>query len=533
MADRKNPLSSLSPPLAATFSVLRQPKFQASIQVLERGFMSRTPSIRSASLHTLLERGSASDYAAVLRCIDRSGTEELAAIRQHIVGMTEAIDQGLISREPETRQRALWAIAKLEIDSHFRFLIDAVCDPEDPQQLVAMELTSQLARSLGHRARLGDASKDAQRHELLRQLIRGLDNYTKHRVQGMLDWWGLAAHWDDRIVVDVLRDVANSESSQRIAQHLERSKGKECIELVAGFLWSQNPDPPLAMFASRRNDPAFVEMIGTFFKALGATKELKRTFASENVEWSFLSQETFDDERVSRSAKVCLVELMTLQAAPTEDILPRISGLLEEADATLEPELKTLIEHQRPMNTDLAVLALSDALDAPDIESSEPPPWKQSMRAALEGIIGVFPRLGTPLQIALSNYFRDFKCETLFEKLLDWPGGHLSAYAKLTRIAHPDFIDDLMAELNAQAPQRRQRGVQAARMFGLDQALEDLVIGKLDDPADEVRIEAIHALGEAQDRQNAMGLVRPLVMDSNPAIQQAAEVTLQHLRGER
>jgi hypothetical protein len=533
MADPKNPLLSLNRSLTATFAVLRQPKYQAGIQVLERGFMGGNAMIRFASLHALLERGTALDYAAILRCIDRSGPAELEAIRPHVHRMTEAIDQGLRSNEPETRQRALWAIAKLEIESHFRFLIDTVCDPSDPQQMVAMELTSHLAKCLGHRARKGDMSKEPQRLELLRQLMRGLDSYAHHRVQALLDWLGLVAHWDDPILVEMLRDPSNAESSHRIAQHLERSKAKECMELVAGFLWSQNADVLLALLASRRNDPAFVEMIKVFYQSLGPTKELKRTINVEDAEWSFLSHETFEDDRISNSAKICLVELMTLKSSPTEDILPRIAWLLERVDSSLELPVKELLEHQRPMNTDLAVLALSDALDAPDIESSEPPPWKQALRAALETVIDVYPRLSERLQSALANYFRDFNCEILLEKLLDWPGGHLSAYAKLTRIAHPDFIDDLMSELNAQAPQRRQRGVQAARLFGLDQALEDLVIGKLDDPVDEVRVEAIHALADASDRQTAIGLVHPLILDSNPAIQQAAEVALQHLRGHR
>jgi hypothetical protein len=533
MADPKNPLLAPNRSLAATFAVLRQPKFQAGIQVLERGFMGSNAMIRFASLHALLERGTALDYAAILRCIDRSGPAELDAIRPHVHRMTEAIDQGLRSKEPETRQRALWAIAKLEIESHFRFLIDTVCDPSDPQQMVAMELTSHLARSLGYHVRNGDLSREQHRIELLVQLIRGLDSYTQHRVQAMLDWWGLAAHWEDRIVVDVLKDASKSESSHRIAQYLERSKAKECVELVAGFLWSQNSEGPLASLASRRNDPAFIEMIAVFYRTHGPTKELKRTFNVEDAEWSFLSHETFEDERISKSAKVCLVELMTLKSAPTEDVLPRIAWLLERVEPSLEASIKELIEHQRPMNTDLAVLALSDALDAPDIESSEPPPWKQTLRSALETIIEVFPRLSARIQAALSNFFRDFKCHTLLEKLLDWPGGHLAAYAKLTRIAHPDFIDELMSELNAQAPQRRQRGVQATRLFGLDQALEDLVIGKLDDPVDDVRVEAIHALADACDRQNAIALVQPLILDANPAVQQAAEVALQHLRGSR
>jgi hypothetical protein len=195
--------------------------------------------------------------------------------------------------------------------------------------------------------------------------------------------------------------------------------------------------------------------------------------------------------------------------------------------------LTDLIEHQRPLNTDLAVIALSDALDAPDIESSEPPPWKQSLRHALETLIETHDQRDDRMRIAIANLFREFRCEHLLEKLLDWPSGHLTAYARLTRISNPDFIEELMVELNSQTPQRRQKGVQASRLFGLDQALLELVANKLDDPIDDVRIEAIHALSDSQDRQNAIALITPLISESNPAVQQAVQLTLQSLGGWR
>jgi hypothetical protein len=348
----------------------------------------------------------------------------------------------------------------------------------------------------------------------------------------MLDWWAAAAHWNDPLVAKLFLDQSTDEAASRLIENLERSKNKETLELVAGLLWSRNASDSMLQCVAKRKDPLFVETLSTLFRSLGVTRELKRNLG-QTIEWKFLSRETFDDSRISLSAKCCLVEMLTLIAAPSEDILARIGWLVEQSDPSIDLQVTELIEHQRPINTDLAVIALSDALDAPDIESSVPPPWKQSLRHALEVLIATHPTRSVRLQAAISNLFREFKCETLLEKLLDWPNGHLVAYGRLTRIAQPDFIDQLMVELNSQTPQRRQRGVQASRMFGLDQAIWELVANKLEDPVDEVRIEAIHALAESQDRQNAIALITPLIAESNPAIQQAASLTLQNLGGWR
>lgn len=533
MATHKTTTTVLSPQIAATLAVLKQTKYQASVDVLTQGLKTKNPAIRIACLQALLDRGTERDFAAILAQIDHSSQEELATIRPHVRRLTDAIDAGVVARDPEVRQRSLWAIARFELETHFRHLVAAVCNPDDPQQLVAMELVSHLARSMGSRARKGDRSLDVQRYALQVELISGIESYSQHRVGSLLDWWAAVAHWDDDHVLQIVRDTETSESLQRIAQHLERSKNKETLELVAGFLWSRISAPSLLNAAGKRTDSPFLEMLAKLYRSMGETRELKKNLVQPGIDWVFLEEATFHDERVSNEARMVLVEFMTMMSLPAEDILPRIAWLVQHIDASQEEALAEVLEHQRPLNADLAIIALSDALDAPDIESSEPPPWKQSMRNALDIMLSLYSTRSARIQEAISVYFREFKCETLLEKLLDWPAGHLSAYARLTRIANPDFVDELLNELNAQAPQRRQRGVQAARLFGMDEVLEALIINRLEDTSDDVRVEAIIAMADSCDPQNAIDLIRPLAAESNPTIQQAAYSTLQCLGGAR
>lgn len=517
---------------AKTFSVLRDIRYQASSQVLAHGLRSSIPLIRSASLQSLLDRGTEVDYVAILQCIDRSSSAELERIRPHASRMCEVIDQGLASSDPETRQRALWTIAKMEVKTHFHVLIDVVCNSDDPLQLVGIELTSYLVKAMSGRRHTYDSDKDSARLALMAELSRGLDNFPQHRIQSLFDWWVAVAHQDDDIVFTMIRDGAASDVSQRVLQYLERSKSRECLELVALFLWNSNANPHLVSVAAERKDPAFVEQLHLLCRRLGLTKEITRNITLSGVKFKFLNEETFLDPHISPAAKISLLELMTLQSISSGEIAPRIGWLLRNIDTSLEDNLAALIEHQRPMNVDIAVIALSDTLDGPDIESSVPAPWKQSMRDALEGFIKAHDRFGNRLRTAISYFFRDFKCEKLLEKLLEWPVGHLAAYARLSRLADSRYLDTLILELGSASPLRRQRGIRAAKLYGMDRTVEAIIVQKLEDPVDEVRIEAILALADANDREQAIILLSPLEVDSNPDVHKAAERSLIKLRGD-
>ncbi len=531
MVQKNNSPNPLPRSLDVTLAVLSQVRYQAGTKVLAHGLESQHQGIRHASLLALLARGRKEDFAAVLSHIDGCGPQELDALRPHVPKMLLAIDQGVISRDPLLRHCSLWMVGKFALHTHFSFLVDAVCDPEDPQQLVATELLSQLARTLGQAFRNGDLEASEKREQLVIELLRGLDSYGVHRVQQMFDWLGAALHWDDPNLASMLGSREATESNQRIIAYFGRTKSKESLELLAGFLWSRNANDAMLKLAGNRTDGIYLEILAAQFRRLGSTRELNRNLTQSIAFRFFEEQQSNEDEPVSLTAKCCVAELMTLKSAPAEDILPRIGWLLANGDKSIQEDLTALIEHQRPVHPQVAILALNDSLDAPDIESSVPPPWKESLRRALETIIAVYPHQENRMRYAISNLFRDFHCETLLEKLLDWPTGHLLAYARLIRLAQPSFADEIISELKAQSPQRRLRGVQAARYFGLDQAMWGLVAERIEDPVDEVRIEAIHALADSDNPQEAIALIRPLISEPNPVIQQAASITLQNLGG--
>jgi len=525
MAPRNSKPQPLTGPLAKTLAVLGQSRFHAAIQVLAQGMRSTSPEIRQASLECLLARGSKDDFDAILGAFDCSDPQAFETLSGHLPRLIDAIDQGVASRDPEKRRRALWMVGKFQLESHFQHLVDTVCDPIDPNQMFAMDVVTQLARSLGLQARRTNAVHDSKRERLLQELLGGIESYPNHRVEQMMEWWATAAHWDDPMLHRVLDPSEPNEAATRILQSLERSKNKEVIGLISGVLWSRTANPALLQIVGKRKDAAFVEALCDQYRTQGCTRELKRNLGS-GQKFRFLERDVFQDPKVSLMAKCGLAGLLTQHGAPADELLSRIAWLMSQDEELIHLAITDLIEHQRPIQPDLAVLALSDALDGPDIESSVPPPWKDSMRRSLETLISAYPRQVDRMRCAISNLFREFRCETLLEKLYDWPVAHLEAYARLTRLSQPDFLEDLVVELHAQAPQRRQRGLQAARHFGLDARAQDLVSSKIDDPIDEVRVEAILALAASQDRQAAMATLRPLVLERNAVIQQAASATL-------
>lgn len=516
--------------METTMSILRQLRYQASIDVLAHGLKSKVPAIRTACLQGLLERGGTREQELVLQHVSDCDVLDLVVVRDHVPELLDAVDQGLISRQPEKRQNSLIAIGKFEIESRFSYLVEAVCDTKDPQQIVAMELLSRLARSLGDDARCGDSVNRSKRTQLLMDLMRAIESYSAHRIGLVFDWWAAAAHWEDPFVIEVLSSTEQDESTARLKAHLLRSQHKEALQLIAGLLWSRIATDPILHSISQRTDRNFLQSLADLYKELGATTQLKRNLMRA-ISFDFLSQEVIRDPQLSLLTRCCLVEMLTLRGAPTEETLPPIGDLLRERDPSIVGIVADILEQQRPINSDIAVMGLSDSLNGSDIESSTPPPWKESMRGALTSMIENHNALGKRVCTAVINMLREFKCDKLLEKTSEWPPGHLAAFAKLTRIAQPGFIELIITELNSQNPQRRQRGLLAARAFGLDQALWELVACRVDDPVEDVRIEAIRAMSDSRNHQNAIDLLQPLMSEQSPAVAQAIHETLQNLRG--
>jgi hypothetical protein len=516
--------------METTLSILRQLRYQASIDVLAHGLKSKVPAIRAACLQGLLERGGPLEQEVVLQHVSDCDVADLVVVRDHIPELLDAIDQGLISPQPEQRQSSLIAIGKFEIESRFSYLVDAVCDTKDPQQIVAMELLSRLARSFGDDARCGDSVNRTKRTQLLMDLMRAIESYPSHRVGLVFDWWAAAAHWEDPFVIEILSNAETDESTARLKSHLLRSPHKEAMQLIAGILWSRSATDQVLIAISRRTDNNFLLAISELFKELGTTAQLKRNLMRP-ISFVFLSTEVIRDPQLSLFTRCCLVEMLTLRVAPPEEVLPPIGDLLKERDPAIVGILADILEQQKPINSDIAVMALSDSLSGSDIESSTPPPWKESMRDALNSLIENHNALGKRICSAIVNMLKEFRCDKLLEKTADWPPGHLAAFAKLTRIAQPSFIDLIITELNSQNPQRRQRGLLAARAFGLDQALWELVACRVDDPVEDVRIEAIRAMSDSRNHQNAIDLLQPLISEQSPAVAQVIHETLQNLRG--
>jgi len=513
-----------------TLSILRQLRYQSSIDVLAHGLKSKVPAIRAACLQGLLERGGNREKTVVLQHVNDCDFADLAVVRDHVPELLEAVDQGLISRQPEQRQSSLIAIGKFEIESRFSYLVEAVSNSKDPQQIVAMELLSRLARSLGDDARCGNSVNRTKRTQLLMDLMRAIGSYPSHRVGLVFDWWAAAAHWEDPFVIEILSSTETDESTARLKAHLLRSPHREALQLMAGLLWSRIATDPILCIISKRTDSNFLQSLTDLYKELGATTQLKRNLMRP-ISLDFLSTEVIRDPQLSLFTRCCLVEMLTLRVAPSEEVLPPIGDLLKERDPAIVGILADILEQQRPINSDIAVMALSDSLCGSDIESSTPPPWKESMRDALNSIIENHNALGKRICSAIVNMLREFRCDKLLEKTSEWPPGHLAAFAKLTRIAQPNFIDLIITELNSQNPQRRQRGLLSARAFGLDQALWELVACRVDDPVEDVRIEAIRAMSDSRNHQNAIELLQTMMSEQSPAIAQAIRETLQNLRG--
>jgi hypothetical protein len=464
----------------------------------------------------------------LLSYIEHCSTQELDLIRQNTAILLDTIDLGINQRQPETRQRAMVAIGRLQISSHYHHLVNALCNSRDPQQMVAMELVGSLTRRYGAEVRSGNRASEAQRQALLTELFRAIESLSSHHVSQVVGMWLSGIHWDDPFLSKVFPDDQLPSTAQNILLHWTRSHSKEMSELSAGLFWSRVPSKSLLLAQSERTDIPFIQAIATQHSRLGVTSSLKKNLGLvKKVE--FLRPSVLVDEKHSPRTRCALVSIHALQLPPTEELLWEVAQLMACVDGDASPLLAAILDGLKCINSDIVVMALSDCLDAPDTESSEPPPWKESMRASLELILEHYPKQTAQVKASLANYFGEFKCDEFMAKLDVWPRGHLVAYSRMLRVANPKYADYLAAELLSKGAHRKIKGIRAIRIFGLEGTVWEPLVELLQDDNYEVRICAIQAIADDYNRSNAIDVLMPLLKDLNQSVTSAATAALQSL----
>jgi len=515
--------------LKETFRVLGHKSNLACVEVLGQALCSPIPQIRLNALLTLIQRGGEADIATILERIDECQEAELPLLQTQSHLLLAPIEAGLADREPHKRQRALCAIAKLRIATLFHHLVSAAQSPDDPQQIVASELTIGLATTFGAEARYRlTRNNEANREQLLSDLWQSMLLFNDHRILQIVDAWLCASHWDDAAFKAIFRPTHGEPIHKVAMRQLKQSNRIQIVELLAGVLWSRGAAPEAVKVLCERNDAAMALRFAELMLKFGATPFVSRNLAL-NIPIPCLEQFNFADEAISIEHRSALIQLLSVVDTSPDKVIHGVAKLLDSRNPAVEPACASAIRNLKSLQTEVVVMVLSDCFENIGMESYVPPPWKASLRTALERLLEIYSSQAPAVKGSIEFALSDFRCEELLKHLDDWPESHLNAYARIVRVAEAGFVEFIEREAQSQSAIKRSRAIHAVRFLGMQHGLSDIVFEAIEDKSENVRVEAIHTITAGLSRREAIELLIPLLQDENVSVKTAASFALSSL----
>ena len=522
--------AALTQPQKDTFQFLSLRSNSASTEVLGQAVGSSNDSIRLAALQTLVARGGDRDMAMIVEKIDHCSDQEIPLLESQVPLMLAPIEACLADRDPVRMQRALVAIAKLRIGSQFHHVVRVASSPEDPQQMVAVQLLLGLACHYGsqsRRQRVG--STDESREILLSDLWRAMERFHEHRVTQIFDAWLYASHWEDAAFKELFRTERRDTLSKTAIRQLKHSHRSELLELTAGILWSKGPSHEALQLVGERKEEGFPFYLSELMVRFGITPLLNQNLR-QKVPMRFLDRYDMKSDSHSIAHRCAMLKLFTASEMTPDRMLASILDLLQTGDAKAEAECATALRSFNSLKPEILLMVLSDHFEAPDIEEYVPPPWKADLRIQLERLLAVYDHQSTGIRFAIEYAFSDFQCEELLNHFDDWPDSHLQAYGKMVRIADRGHVSYLEQEAKSQSNVKRSRAIKEIRFIGSGGRLGELAMEGLQDKSDVVRIEAIYTIAPGLTSSVACEFLNPLLNDEDTNVRVAANFAISQIK---
>ncbi len=524
----------LTPHLQSTFSVLANPSNLASLPVLIHALNSSHDEIRHAAIKACIARGRPEDFGVILNRIDRCNEADVAILSLHKSLILSAVEAGLADRDPLRNQQAIIAIGKLALDSLYPHLIRVVEDFSHPQQTVAIEILMSLAIRLGTQARDDHGKASESRETLVVQIEASLDRFEDHRVRQVVDAWLASIRWDDVSFRAIWTDRDRFHIQRLVAQQLKTSTRPYALALCAGVLWGRDAEPAAMEIVLQRQDHPLLEELSAWIDRVGVTSTLKKNFA--NIGFTlYLSKLDFGDEQIPIPHRAPLLQLLPLLRTSPDRMIGAVNQLLQEADPRAHPSIIRALRAYRQLTPEMTVMAMSDGLDAPNPEDAdgspmELPPWKDSLRRALQELFRLYPLQPESVQDAIEYLFASFTCDELLQHLEKWSEPHLKAYATVLRVSKDNWLASIEREFRSQSGRKRSHAMRALRLIGLDESLTQYAVDALNDGDDRVREEGVLALADGRNRDEAIELIHPMLHDVAGSVQSAAKEAVDKLK---
>ncbi len=470
-------------PLQSTFTLLSAPENQAAFDVLLYAVRHTSPDTQLRAIDAALRRKNSSEVSRLLECIDWENDEQVLVLQKYRSLVQDAAEDLLASKNDSLRQMALIAIAKLKLYELFLPLIQVAETPDDSQQIVAIQLLDSLSTDLGREARQSiHPPTSSERIQLQNDLNDAVIRYPFHRVGAILDCWILATHWEDTSFRSLFSPIATP-TSETLLRRLKTLTRIEADELLCGAYWCKISNVQnLELLASRPAEQVFTTLCA-LERRFGITPVFSRNESLAPLSMFLANQLAVaptsttaitaahdashsQDSDLSLEQTCSVLRLLAVTHAPQEIVLAKVVAAISKyADELPIPLSNACVQAirsltrgtDRPVNSPVICMVLSDTFGEIDTLPYEAPAWRSTLRESLVELLTIYPTTTQILRKSIEELFVEFTCEQLFQIVDSWSEAHLLAFAQVTHVMDPSLQSTLESGIHSPVPERRRR----------------------------------------------------------------------------
>jgi len=516
--------------LALTFEHLATTENEAASGVLIAALDHSDRSVAEGAFQAVLRRKSAQALEEVVRrwhtLSDR--WKQMAAQRPGV--LTSALRTAFHSTDEQLMRNAADAAVSLADYELGALFAQSVSDRLPLRRRIACQAVLNLAESLydelhgEQRVSPGRRDPHRVREFMVGSLEVPVTSYREHRFREILEAFLLLAPRESATLRHLLQD-AQEPSHEPLCDQLLRSTRPGVMRLLLATL--DDPHAPLAplRIVGRRCDVGFF-------------RQLCRKIVEDHSPHLETNLARIDSLAWTNDPKLTLLDSLGEAEQP--------GAVLMVARTRIPPDeklhvLEHLLAHGQPLGRQAAARAMFDAygkkadwLVLSLITNTCPLVQAEAaQRVRLydipDGVSMLVDLLDSPhdeVQAAAREALSEFKLPRFLQSFDSLSESARYSTGNLVKRVDPNAVDELRAELAVPGRVRRLRALQVVGVLGFAPKLVSVLQELCNDEAPPVRLEAIRLLGKC-DGPEVRRMLRQLLADQSPAIQQAAEQSLQ------
>ncbi|MGC4006721.1 MAG: HEAT repeat domain-containing protein [Pirellulales bacterium] len=520
----------MSQGISTTFALLAETSNEAADALLASALESKDARIRDAALGAVLTRHSPECHRRLIEKLhefDQTWRERIAAQHERL---SSAVRECVLSKTEQTCKNACEAILWFRDYDLLQTLLNAAEDQSNPHRKHVAETLTRLIEHFyeelaGPRDYARRRDPQRMRDYFIGLLETSLSRFSKHQSHEILEAFLLLVQRDNSLLKQILNEPRHP-AYLAITEMLTHSPRGGVMRLVLSFLDDPHAASSGITLLAYRTDHKFLDYL---LRKIGyepsaqVSHNLRRI---ENIAW--LQGDLSHLSRFNEAAQHAVGVLAVRAAISRRDAFHVLEWLLLHGKAGgRRGAAKLLSEFNGAEANSLLLQALTDPdpqVQATLIAQIRPRGIAGAMNRLMEFLKSPHECVRVAAREGLSEF--SFKRYLTIYDMLD-EDVRIST-GRIVLKVDPTSLTELLQEYRAPARTRRLRAMAITQLLDVVYAMEEALIGLIDDEDHVVRAEAVRALGRC-DTETARFALERAKADRSAIVQEAAEQSLDEL----